>query len=70
MAPAPLQQAYQLVQEADLMAAKAELELPEAEQAAQHAETARSALTQVKDSGIAASFRWRCRGWGLRERAR
>lgn len=50
VAPALLrQQAYQLVQEADLMAAKAELELPEAEKAAQHAETARSALTQVMD---------------------
>lgn len=46
------------------MAARAELELPEAEQAAQHAETARSALTQVMDGGLAASFCWGCRDEG------
>lgn len=40
-------QAYQLVKEADVKAARAELHLPEAEKAAQHAETARSAFTQV-----------------------
>ncbi|KAI7841161.1 hypothetical protein COHA_005127 [Chlorella ohadii] len=41
-------EAYQLVKQADARAAQAEADLPGAEQAAQHAEAARSALTQAR----------------------